>query len=332
MLANRCQQAYQTPTPMSQASVRWVPTVPLKTLEENCYQYDGTPTLPTPNNINYRLNDCIGCLGGHGEEHWKFFHGLLSKACYEKGTNFWALTCGQQRDAMLIYNGIKLCLENGRIVARAPDCLYGARWHNVQTNRSLPQRCINCDMIFDQTQMLFLRSKEGGDSVSKYTTIKNLKMKPDRFEKRLRDNTLQLRAYRRQENTAQLVMKRVEKKGVVAEGNKARGLEIAFQMVDAHIDGQVKSKSGALDANDPKVLLMKANFGNLQHVATRGFKRSRASQFDPILVSYAVQQCIKMGQKTYGPLADIFGWPSLRRVSLRRSSAIIYFIYNVQYV
>jgi hypothetical protein len=96
--------------------------VPLKPVASPSYQ-----PKPTPYNIAYRLNDCIGCFRGHDEDFWKVYHALLSKACYSEVTNYWGVTCGQQQDAMLVYDGMKLCLENGQMVVRAADCLYGAR-------------------------------------------------------------------------------------------------------------------------------------------------------------------------------------------------------------
>jgi predicted nucleic acid-binding Zn-ribbon protein len=216
------------------------------------------------------------------------------------------------------------------MVVRAADCLYGARWHDVRIDRPLPHRCINCNAIFVRAKKTFQRSMGGGNIISKYTTIENLKMRPDLVEQRLRETATRLKAYRRQEKMAELVKKRVEKRGVNVIGDKARGLEIAFETVNSHIEEQVKS--GKLEPSDPKVLLMKANFNNLQQTASRGFKRSRTSRFDPILASYAVQQCIKMGRKTYEPLAEIFGWPCLRRVSQLRCSAIFYSISLTQFL
>jgi hypothetical protein len=104
------QQVYQTLTqePL-QAFAQWVPQVPLKPLASPpSYQ-----PKPTPYNIAYRLNDCIGCFQGHDADFWKVYHALLSKACYSEDTDYWELTCGQQQDAMLVYDGMKLCLENG---------------------------------------------------------------------------------------------------------------------------------------------------------------------------------------------------------------------------
>jgi hypothetical protein len=54
----------------------------------------------------------------------------------------------------------------------------------------------------------------GGNSVSKYTTIENLKMRPDLVEQRLCETSMRLKAYRQREKMAELVKKHVEKRGV----------------------------------------------------------------------------------------------------------------------
>jgi hypothetical protein len=312
---------WQTLTPpivstTPQAFARHLPLAPLKTLGADHYHHDGgTATIPTPNKIAYRFNDCIGCFRGYTEEYWKFYNYIISKACYNKGgTDFWALACHQQQGSMFVYEGFKICLKGGYIIVRAFNCMSSAHWYGIRTDRDLPQQCMNCDLTFNKARLMFQRSKGGNSSISKHTTIRNLMMKPDLAEQRLHDNAVKLRAIRRKERVVESLTKRVRSKGVNVQGDKARGgIEITFQMVNSYFDEQVKS--GKLDPNDSKIVLMKANFNNLQQFASNGFKRSRSTRFDPTLAAFAVQQCMKMGQKSYEPLAEIFGWPSLRRVS-----------------